>query len=213
MMTNPPPSAEPNVGQRLRALREQKGLSLRALAKLSGLSLNAISLIERGENSPTVSSLHALAMALEVSLVEFFQTTNSATVIYTRPETRPRTEAEGMWLESVGMGLPFQQMAPFLLTLAPGAGRPASPIVHEGEEFVYGVAGEVSYVVAGQVYRLTPGCTLLFKAALPHYFVNDTAVEAQLLLIFVAEEDSLFASQRHVFSQSAVTAMLTHDDQ
>ena len=48
----------PNVGQRIRTIREAQGHSLRALAERSGLSLNAISLIERGENSPTVSSLH-----------------------------------------------------------------------------------------------------------------------------------------------------------
>ncbi len=47
--------AEPNVGQRIRTIRERQRLSLRALAERSGLSFNAISLIERGENSPTVS--------------------------------------------------------------------------------------------------------------------------------------------------------------
>lgn len=61
-----------NVGQRIRRLREQRQLSLRALARLCGLSTNAISLIERGENSPTVSSLHALATALGVSITDFF---------------------------------------------------------------------------------------------------------------------------------------------
>ena len=54
------------VGQCIRELRTKKSLSLRALAELSNLSTNAISLIERGDNSPTVSSLHSLATALNV---------------------------------------------------------------------------------------------------------------------------------------------------
>ena len=65
--------AEPNVGQRIRMLRDQRKLSLRALADRCGLSINAISLIERGENSPTVSSLHVLATALGVPITDFFE--------------------------------------------------------------------------------------------------------------------------------------------
>ena len=61
-----------NVGQRIRTIRERQGLSLRAVAERCGLSLNAISLIERGENSPTVSSLHHLATALNVPITRFF---------------------------------------------------------------------------------------------------------------------------------------------
>ncbi|MBN1452268.1 MAG: helix-turn-helix transcriptional regulator, partial [Anaerolineales bacterium] len=52
---------ESRVGMRIRALRNQQGLSLRALSSQCGLSINAISQIERGESSPTLSSLHVLA--------------------------------------------------------------------------------------------------------------------------------------------------------
>lgn len=188
---------EPNVGQQVRGLREQKGLSLRALAKLSGLSLNAISLIERGENSPTVSSLHALATALGVSIVDLFQTRPSQAVVFTRPEERLASEAHGILIESLGSGLQYQQMAPFVLTLSPGGGEAQEPITHAGEEFVFCLAGEVHYRVGEALYLLTPGCSLLFKATWPHCFFNNTAVEAQLLILFLAEEDSHLARQLH----------------
>ncbi|MCA9981473.1 MAG: cupin domain-containing protein [Anaerolineales bacterium] len=196
-MTMQPDSVTPNVGQRIRDLREGQGLSLRALAKASGLSLNAISLIERGENSPTVSSLHALATALGVSIVDFFQTRPEQAVVYTQPNQRLSSEANGILIASLGSGLQYQQMAPFVLTIAPGAGEAHQPITHAGEEFVFCVAGEVQYRVGETVYPLTPGCSLLFKASLPHCFFNDTAVDAQLLLVFLAEEDSYLARQLH----------------
>ena len=60
------------VGQQIRKLRKQRGLSLRALADLCGISANAISLIERRENSPNVSSLHRMAIALNVPITDFF---------------------------------------------------------------------------------------------------------------------------------------------
>lgn len=189
---------EPNVGQRVRVLREQKGLSLRALARRSGLSLNAISLIERGENSPTVSSLHALATALEVSIVDFFQTEPTQAVVFTRPEERLSSDANGILIASLATGLQYQQMAPFVLTIAPGAGEAHTPITHAGEEFVLCLSGEVQYRVGEGLYPLTPGCSLLFKATLPHCFFNNTAVAAQLLLVFLAEEDSYLARQLHL---------------
>jgi transcriptional regulator with XRE-family HTH domain len=56
----------PNVGEQTRAIREARGLSLRALVECCRLSTNVISLIERGESSPTAFSLHLLATALDM---------------------------------------------------------------------------------------------------------------------------------------------------
>jgi len=47
-----------NVGEVLKRLREEKGISLRQLAARSGLSPNALSTIERGRVSPSVSTLY-----------------------------------------------------------------------------------------------------------------------------------------------------------
>lgn len=51
---------------RLKKTRKDRGLSLEALAKLSGVSRSMLSQIERGESSPTVSSLWNLTQALRV---------------------------------------------------------------------------------------------------------------------------------------------------
>jgi transcriptional regulator with XRE-family HTH domain len=61
------------VGQRLRLLRDERGISMRTLARRSGLSANALSMIERGLTSPSVSTLNKLAMALEVPITAFFR--------------------------------------------------------------------------------------------------------------------------------------------
>jgi len=47
----------PDVGARLRTLRERRGLSLRALAEMCNVSPNTVSLIERGLSSPCVEYL------------------------------------------------------------------------------------------------------------------------------------------------------------
>lgn len=199
-----PETTGPAVGQRIRLLREERGLSLRALSERSGLSANAISLIERGENSPTVSSLHLLATALRVSITEFFAQERSEAVVFVEPDKRLRTQAEGILMESLGIGLKNQQIEPFLLVVEPGATNMHQPITHFGEEFIYCLAGEIEYCVGSHIHRLTAGCSLLFKADLPHCFRNLTDAPVQLLMVFHASEGGHLARRLHM-DATAVT--------
>ena len=52
--------------QRLKDARKAQGLSLDAIANLSGVSRSMVSQIERGESSPTISTLWNLTRALNV---------------------------------------------------------------------------------------------------------------------------------------------------
>ncbi len=174
------------VGQRLRSLREEQGLSLRALAEQCGLSVNAISLIERGESSPTVSSLHQLAMALGIAITRFFEDEQDQAVVFTRPSARLRSEANGVVLESLGIGLRQQQLEPFLITIAPGAGNLDQAVTHGGEEFVYCLAGQVEYHIGERLFVLEAGSSLLFQASLPHCFCNSGEEPAMLIMLFYA---------------------------
>jgi len=61
------------IAARLHDLRSRRGLSLEALAALSGVSRSMISLIERGESSPTAVVLEKLATALDMSLAALFE--------------------------------------------------------------------------------------------------------------------------------------------
>lgn len=191
-------SEKPDVGKRVRTLRERQGLSLRALARRSGLSLNAISLIERGANSPTVSSLHLLASALNVPITDFFQDGSHQAVIFLRPAERLRTESRGISLESLGSGLRNQQVEPFLLTVRPDSGNIEQPITHGGEEFIYCLQGGIDYKVGERVYALEAGCSLLFDAALPHGFNNRSEKPAHLLMVFNTAEGGHLARRLHI---------------
>ena len=178
----------PDVGRRLRELRERRGLSLRALADRSDLSVNAISLIERGQSSPTVATLHRLAAALQVRIADFFGQEAQAQVVFVRPERRSRTQTEGALVESLGAGLSNQRLEPFIVTLEPGAGSGSEPITHDGQELVFGLSGQVQYAVNGQIYTITEGDALLFQASLPHYWCNPTWETARILLVLEAVE-------------------------
>src|SRR5918999_419657 len=59
-------------GPRIRARREQDGISLRELARRLGISPSAISQIETGKSRPSVSTLYAIVNELGMSLDELF---------------------------------------------------------------------------------------------------------------------------------------------
>jgi transcriptional regulator with XRE-family HTH domain len=190
--------AEPNVGPRIRAIRDQQGLSLRALAGRSGLSVNAISLIERGENSPTVSSLHLLATALGVKITDFFEEAQEQPVVLVRSKQRLHTQVGGLVMESLGIGLRNQQIEPFMMTVAPGASSMNEPIVHPGQEFVFCLEGVIDYSVGDRPYRLLTGDSLLFEATQPHFFCAVGESVARVLVVFQAIVGRELARQRHL---------------
>lgn len=186
------------VGQQIRMLREGRGWSLRELAQRSGLSANAISRIERGENSPTVSSLRAMAEAFNVPITDFFEEDHSKTCVHVQ-------KGEGMWvrnrdteLESLGFGLSSQQLEPFRMIIDSGTETVSEPISHPGQEFVYCIRGQLDYVVGEELYRLSAGDSLLFHARMEHRWKNTSRQPAEILLVFQASRDQHLARERHL---------------
>lgn len=56
------------LGQRIRAIRTDRGLSQEALADACGLDRTYVSGVERGVRNPSLDSLNALASGLKVTL-------------------------------------------------------------------------------------------------------------------------------------------------
>lgn len=175
---------EIDVGQRLRTLREARGLSIRSLAARSGLAVNTLSLIENGKSSPSVSTMQQLARTLAVPVTAFFKADlPRQNVVYQRAAKRPQALFAHGLLEDLGVGLVNRIVEPLLVTLHPHAGSGADPIVHTGQEFVYCLAGRIMYTVRDQTYLLEPGDSLTFEAYLPHRWQNAGDEPAQALLV------------------------------
>ncbi|MEW5927912.1 MAG: helix-turn-helix domain-containing protein [Gemmatimonadota bacterium] len=67
-----PTDVHARLAARLRGLRADRGLTLDALAERAGVSRSMISLVERGESSPTAAVLDRLAAGLGVTLASLF---------------------------------------------------------------------------------------------------------------------------------------------
>lgn len=185
------------LGARLKSLRKERGFTQKELAQKAGVSVNAISLIEREEISPSVSTLQNLAGALQVKISYFFSDDTSSHTLLCSAQTRPRITSEGVNIESMGRAILNQQIEPFVLTLEPHTDSGSQPVVHTGHEFIYCLTGTINYQISGQKHTLSPGDMLIFEATQPHVWSNPTDTPSKMLLILHSAEASRHVSRQH----------------
>ena len=194
-----------SLGEKLRQLRSERNISQRDLAHLAGLSPNSISLIERDETSPSVSTLQSLATALNIRMSYFFEEETPTSILHIKSGARPKIESEGVTIEGMGKTLPFQELEPFSITLESHAGSGGErQVVHSGHEFVYCLHGKIEYVIDGKIYLMETGDILIFEATLPHLWRNPFDEEAKFILVLQTPNASREPGQRHFSSHPSV---------
>jgi quercetin dioxygenase-like cupin family protein len=164
----------------IRSLRQEQGLSLRGLSARTGLSIGFLSLVERGQSSLALTSLHTVAKALGTEVSAFFPSEETAAESHplphvTRAESAPdlAIAAQQRTYKLLSGRAPNRVLEPLLVTVHPNE-TIEEPYSHEGEEFAYVLSGEVRFIIDGQDYRLGPGDSIHFQSTVPHSIHNDT---------------------------------------
>lgn len=196
-------SGEINVGERLREVRTDLGLTIRALSEMSGLNVNTLSLIENGRTSPSVGTLQQLAQSLQIPVTEFFETDHGdKKAVHQKEGKRPRAAFTHGTMEDLGAGMPRFGAEPLIVTLQPNADSGKTPIVHTGREFVYCLEGHVAYTVDTETYLMDPGDSLLFEAYLPHRWKNVDSTPSRALLVLCPLDERDQPTERHFKKQA-----------
>ena len=162
-----------DVGQRLRQLRLEAGLSQRALAKKAGVSNATISMVESNQVSPSVSALRQILAGFPLGIAEFFSAPEPDVeqVVFRAAEL---TEIAGgsVSYRQVGANLASRSLQLLHERYQPGSesGRPR--ISHQGEEGGIVIKGRLQLEVDERRYELGPGDAYLFDSRRPHAFRN-----------------------------------------
>jgi transcriptional regulator with XRE-family HTH domain len=178
------------IGPRVRALREGMDLSLRDLAERSGVSAPMLSQVERGETSPTLNIAERIASGLDLTLSQLLRLDEAPHIVVTRAGERRRRERRGHRTEELTPPLPGQRADVSIHKLEPGAstGRPGDPPLHEpgARETAVVLEGSVSLLIDDQRHDLEGGDSVTFDADLPHHFMNEGELPAELLAVVAA---------------------------
>lgn len=71
-----------NLGEKLKTLRKQRNITIKNLSAATKLSIGFISNLERNLNSPSVSNLQLICQALDINIVDIFDSSSeTATMI------------------------------------------------------------------------------------------------------------------------------------
>lgn len=171
--TRSPATLESAIGLKVRALRQALGVTIADLARSTDLSAGMVSKIENGQTSPSLSTLTALAQALNVPISAFFEDFEERRDCSFVPAGQGvridrRGTRAGHVYELLGHSLrSATRIEPFLITIDEG-GVPHANFQHPGHEFIYMLSGRVIYRHGDRRYELGPGDALFFDALAPH---------------------------------------------
>ena len=170
-----------NLGEKIKRMRLQKGLTQEELADRCELTKGYISQLENNLNSPSIATLTDILAALGSSLAEFFQEETEEKIVYSKNEFIEK-DSDGILFKWLIPNAQKNMMEPVLVELAEGA-ETAGDIPHEGEEFGYVLEGKIAIVLGKKQHNCKKGEAFYYTASKPHSIINKGKSKAKFLWI------------------------------
>ncbi|MCX4786341.1 MULTISPECIES: helix-turn-helix domain-containing protein [unclassified Streptomyces] len=161
------------MGDQLRTLRTEAGLSLRDLAAQTGLSATLLSQVERGIREPSLKTLRALSTVFGSSTASLFHEQAPLTAHHSRPDERSRLLMPKGLVQYERLTPSNGQLEVLLGTLEPGQASSDEQWSHVAVECAYVITGTVTVYVADQLFEVQAGEALTFDATRPHRYTNN----------------------------------------
>jgi len=194
-MTDAAPDLNQRIAHRVRELRAANGLSLEALAIRSGVSRSMISLIERGESSPTAVVLEKLASGVGVMLASLFDAPAGAA--QTSADPVARRDEQPQWQDPASgyrrrnvspQGVPHPMRIvdvhfPPRARVAFENGPRDAPMLQQ----VWVLEGAIDVTVGETRYRLREGDCLAMQLDRPTMFHNPTRKAARYAVVIASD--------------------------
>lgn len=174
-------SAGRDLGASIRFEREKAAKTLREIAQSCGLTSGFISQIERGISKPSLTSLYAIAKALNVPVDRFVSAPlerRGKSVSHRHDRQIIRIDNSERHYELLEPGFSGAMLNACMTHVPPG--YESDLMSHEGEDFIYLIRGSVIYEIDGVDYPLEQGGTLHFPSSQTHRLRNtgfETATE------------------------------------
>ena len=170
---------------RLKDARRVQGLSLDAVAKLSGVSRSMVSQIERGESSPTISTLWNLTRALQVDFAGLLD------VASTKSRIETLRSADVPTIENLGKSVRIRILSPpeeagkhevYELIFSLDGVLDSQPHTRGAREHLTVIEGVVDVSSGDDTSRLAAGDTARYSADVPHQIKAVGAARAFLVV-------------------------------
>lgn len=173
-----------SVPGRIRALRKQKNLTVEEVAESIGIHKGHLSRIERGEKSPSLATLEAIAGALNVGMAELFgeKAGEGEVIVVDRSQRRKVGTPDAYEIESLLAGGENRPLSAYVV--APGAKFLEHDVPHHvGQELLFVLKGRIELAIADQLITLEEGDCVSYDAGLQHRLRRTTSKNASVLVV------------------------------
>ena len=162
------------LGSNIRRVRSAKNLSIRELAKRVGVSASFISQVEQGKASPSISTLKKMSLELGTTIGYLIDEPLGIEGPITRGSSRKkvRDAVPGFTIELLTTPDIHKTMEPYYFTLNNDKDASNNPSVHQGQEFVFVLEGEIEILLGGELHKLEQNDSIYFDSSIPHSFSN-----------------------------------------
>jgi transcriptional regulator with XRE-family HTH domain len=190
-----PSNINAHLAERLRGLRAEQGLTLDALADRTGVSRSMISLIERGESSPTAVVLDKLAAGLGVTLASLFSAKESAAAspVARRAEQRVWRDPDSGYLRRNLSPPGFPSPIELVEVILPAGARVAYDTGRRSvgvSQQIWIIEGEIEIGLGDEAYQLSAGDCLCMDIERPTIFRNLSGRLARYLVALTTDTKS-----------------------
>jgi transcriptional regulator with XRE-family HTH domain len=186
-----PPDINARIAGRVRALRTDLRMTLDALAEKCHVSRSMISLVERGESSPTAVVLDKIATGLGVPLATLFDDASAAASPVSRREDRtPWRDPQSGYVRRNISPANFPSPMQIVEVVLPAGAR----VAYENgardvgiHQQVWVQEGSIEVTLGSVTYRLAEDDCLAMQLTAPTAYRNRTRKPARYLVVIVSE--------------------------
>jgi transcriptional regulator with XRE-family HTH domain len=182
------------LGAKIRALRNDAGLTINALAAGAGVSSSLISQVERGVAEPSLSSLRRIANFLDAPVASLFVGNEDVPADSSnRRGERLVVRAGGRkLLKAPESDMTYELLQPDLsgrlceiiqVEFPPGSRMPEEPVTHSGEESTVVLTGELVAFHDGEEFTLHAGDTISWNPEIEHWIENRGSKPATVITV------------------------------
>ncbi|MCP4757790.1 MAG: helix-turn-helix domain-containing protein [Proteobacteria bacterium] len=168
------------IGKKIKKARTQKKYSFEKIANETGLAVDYLKNIESGKKTPSVGTLLQIARALELDS-SFFLKEKEASLENRIEAYTKRTDNYAY--KTLTPDAENKHLKAFRIAIDPLQDHQGVGYCHEGEEFIYVMAGKIEVVVGEHRNTLGKDESLHFNSGIKHLLRNISQEKAELLVV------------------------------
>ncbi len=166
-----------SIGNKIKQLRTDAGLSISDLASQAAVTVSQLEKIEDQSISPSVAVLIRIARILGTRLGTLLdgiesqepaicsEANQTPSIHFNGPQTG---QDENLDFFSLAQNKSDRNMEPFIVNVSYTQPSERQTSHHEGEEFLYVLDGAIELTYGSKSYTLEQGCSMYYDSIVPH---------------------------------------------